>query len=109
MFDDVFEFVDRTGLYEVQVTVLTPFPGTPLYETLRKENRLIREGAWELCSLFDVNHHPRGMSAEQLQHGIIELSQRLYDPEFVKVRRQRFFRQLRDTHARERARARLSA
>ena len=109
VFDDVFEFVDRTGLYEVQVTVLTPFPGTPLYETLRNENRLIREGAWELCSLFDVNHHPRGMSAEQLQHGIIELSQRLYDPEFVKVRRQRFFRQLRDTHARERARARLSA
>ena len=62
-----------------------------------------------IACLFDVNHHPRGMSAEQLQHGIIELSERLYDPEFVKVRRQRFFRQLRDTHARERARARLSA
>ncbi len=30
----VYEFVDRTGLYEVQITVLTPFPGTPLYRRL---------------------------------------------------------------------------
>lgn len=34
-FDQVFNFVKDSGLYEVQVTLLTPFPGTPLYERLK--------------------------------------------------------------------------
>ncbi len=31
VFDDVLQFVRESGLYEVQVTFLTAFPGTPLY------------------------------------------------------------------------------
>jgi hypothetical protein len=31
VFSDVVEFVRSSGLAEVQYTVLTPFPGTPLY------------------------------------------------------------------------------
>jgi radical SAM superfamily enzyme YgiQ (UPF0313 family) len=30
VFDQVFDFVRNSNLYEVQITVLTPFPGTPL-------------------------------------------------------------------------------
>ena len=44
IFGRVKEFVDRSRLLEVQVTVLTPFPGTPLYERMRAE-RLTAEGA----------------------------------------------------------------
>src|SRR5678809_1397159 len=33
-FDAVYKFVKETGLYEVQITVMTPFPGTPLYSRL---------------------------------------------------------------------------
>jgi radical SAM superfamily enzyme YgiQ (UPF0313 family) len=29
-FDNVFNFVNSSGLYDVQITYLTPFPGTPL-------------------------------------------------------------------------------
>ena len=54
-FDAVYDFVEDTGLYEVQVTLMTPFPGTPLYQRLLAEGRILREGAWELCTLFDVN------------------------------------------------------
>jgi len=42
VFDEVLEFVRESGLYEVQVTFLTPFPGTPLYRRLKQEGRLIR-------------------------------------------------------------------
>src|SRR5262249_42905148 len=31
VFDDVLHFVRESGLYEVQITFLTAFPGTPLY------------------------------------------------------------------------------
>jgi radical SAM superfamily enzyme YgiQ (UPF0313 family) len=30
VFDDIYTFVRDSGLYEVQITLLTPFPGTPL-------------------------------------------------------------------------------
>ncbi len=99
IFDRVYDFVERTGLYEVQITVPTPFPGTPFYERLKVERRLIRDGAWELCTLFDVNFVPAGMTPGQLERGLLELSQRLYHPEFIKRRRERFFRELRLAHA----------
>ncbi len=51
-FDDVLDFVRDAGLYEVQVTFQTAFPGTPLYSRLKKEGRILRDNAWELCTLF---------------------------------------------------------
>ncbi len=96
IFDQVYEFVDRTGLYEVQITVMTAFPGTPLYRRLKQQGRILNDGAWNLCTLFDVNFVPTGMSPEALQQGLIDLAARVYDPEFVRERRQRFFRELKD-------------
>ncbi len=61
-FEQVWQFVKASGLYEVQITVMTAFPGTPLYDRLRKEGRLLKENAWELCTLFDVNFRPTSMS-----------------------------------------------
>lgn len=90
VFDDVLQFVRQSGLYEVQITFLTPFPGTPLYRRLKAEGRLVRDGAWELCTLFDVNLRPRGMTADQLQSGFIRLARTLYSTEETRQRRQNF-------------------
>ncbi len=95
VFDAIYRFVERTGLYEAQVTVLTPFPGTPLYERLRREGRILDEGAWYKCTLFDVNYVPKRMSVRSLEQGLIGLAQRIYNRDFVKERRKRFFRTLR--------------
>lgn len=95
VFDDVFEFVQTSGLYEVQVTLLTPFPGTPLYGRLRTEGRLLQPEAWELCTLFDLNFRPRGMTVEQLRDGFLGLVKRLYTAELTDARRRRFRSQLR--------------
>jgi radical SAM superfamily enzyme YgiQ (UPF0313 family) len=54
IFDEVYDFARRTALYEVQITYLTPFPGTPLYARLEREGRLLAPGDWERCTLFDV-------------------------------------------------------
>ena len=95
IFDQVYDFVERSGLYEVQITVLTPFPGTPVYDRLKREGRLLVEDDWDRCTLFDVNFVPQGMSPEQLEEGFLQLSQRLYSQEAVDRRRDRFFRSLR--------------
>ena len=90
VFDDVFNFVRESGLYEVQVTFLTAFPGTPLYHRLKEEGRIIRDRAWELCTLFDINFTPKDMTVEQLQSGFLHLVKRLYSTEETSDRRRKF-------------------
>ncbi|MCL2340454.1 MAG: B12-binding domain-containing radical SAM protein [Proteobacteria bacterium] len=94
-FDDVWQFVHNSGLYEVQITVLTPFPGTPLYDRLRVEGRLLQEQAWELCTLFDVNFRPTHMSVAELESGFRDLAEKLYSEDITKERRRRFHRRWR--------------
>jgi radical SAM superfamily enzyme YgiQ (UPF0313 family) len=90
VFDEVHKFVKESGLYEVQVTFMTAFPGTPLYERLKAQGRIIRDRAWELCTLFDINIRPRDMTLEQLQSGFLNLVQKLYSAEETQERRRSF-------------------
>ncbi len=66
-FDEVTEFVRESGLYEVQVTLQTPFPGTALYNRMRAEGRLLEPCAWETCTLFDITFQPQNLTAEELR------------------------------------------
>ncbi|MBI4605352.1 MAG: B12-binding domain-containing radical SAM protein [Planctomycetes bacterium] len=78
VFPELLDFVQRSGLAEVQYTVLTPFPGTPLHDRLRADGRLLHEGCWDRCTLFDVNFVPRGMTVEDLEAGLRWLFQETY-------------------------------
>ncbi len=94
VFDDVLDFVRDSGLYEVQVTFMTAFPGTPLYARLKREGRIIRDNAWELCTLFDINFQPKNMSVAELQGGFLKLVKQLYSAEETHERRAKFKRML---------------
>jgi len=91
-FEQVWEFVKASGLYDVQITVQTAFPGTPLYDRLKREGRIIRDQAWELCTLFDVNFRPAKMSAMELEAGLRMLVNRIYSAESTEKRREDFRR-----------------
>ena len=93
-FDKVWEFVRTSGLYEVQITVQTAFPGTPLYRRLQREERILRQEAWELCTLFDVNFQPTCMSVAELERGLRDLAAKLYDADATRERRNRFRRRV---------------
>ncbi len=93
IFDDLREFVDRSRLLEVQITILTPFPGTRLYQRLLAEGRLLYPGAWDRCTLFDVNFRPRGMTVEELEEGVMQLWQDTWNHEAFS-RRKRYYREL---------------
>lgn len=94
-FEDVRRFVLDSGLYEVQITVQTAFPATPLYERLRREDRILRDGAWELCTLFDVNFKPTGMTVAELEQGLRDLARQLYASDVTQERQKRFRERLR--------------
>jgi radical SAM superfamily enzyme YgiQ (UPF0313 family) len=91
-FDRLWEFIQLSQLYEVQLTVMTPFPGTPLYTRLADEHRLIDPTAWEKRTLFDVAFQPARMSPAELRHGLIDLANKVYSAEFTEHRRRAFFR-----------------
>jgi radical SAM superfamily enzyme YgiQ (UPF0313 family) len=95
IFDDVLHFVRDSGLYEVQVTFPTAFPGTPFYHRLKAEGRILRDNAWELCTLFDINIKPTSMSVAELQSGFLRLVKQLYSDPETQSRRRRFRRLLR--------------
>jgi len=94
VFDDVLDFVRGSALYEVQITFMTAFPGTPLYARLKKEGRILRDRAWELCTLFDINFQPKSMSIAELQNGFLGLGKQLYCAGETQTRRARFKRML---------------
>jgi len=101
IFAQVFDFVREVELYEVQVTLLTPFPGTPLYTRLERENRLLEPRNWKKCTLFDLNFKPSHMSAAELHDGFKKLVVDLYSEEFTNWRRSRFKHTVRDQRHRK--------
>ena len=94
IFQEVLDFARELPLYEVQVTILTAFPGTPLYTRLLAAGRILQPGRWDLCTLFDVNFQPKGMTVDELRRGIYWLAPRLYGAAGVRVRRKGFFKRL---------------
>ena len=93
IFESVRDFIRDSNLLEAQLTVLTPFPGTPLYDRLRREGRLLKERFWDRCTLFDVNYQPKNMSVEELEGGLRWLFGETYNArEFA--RRKRHFMEI---------------
>jgi hypothetical protein len=92
VFDLIPRFVEQTGLYDVQVTVQTAFPGTPLYARLAAQGRLIEPHNWRKCSLFDVNFLPAHMSPLRLEQKFRDLVSLLYNHDELARRHRRFGR-----------------
>jgi radical SAM superfamily enzyme YgiQ (UPF0313 family) len=91
-FDRIWEFIQQSELYEIQLTILTPFPGTPLYDRLAAAGRLIEPLAWEKRTLFDVTFQPAHLSVDALRKGLLALASKVYSKEFTEFRRRQFIR-----------------
>jgi radical SAM superfamily enzyme YgiQ (UPF0313 family) len=94
VFREILDFAETVNPYDVQITLLTPFPGTPLYARLEREGRILQPGAWHLCTLFDVNYQPTGMTPQELREGIYWLGEHLYGDDATRRRQKGFFAQV---------------
>ncbi len=102
-FDEVKEFVETSGLLEVQITVLTPFPATPLYARLKREGRLLQERFWDRCTLFDVNFQPKHMSVDELEAGLRWLFSEIYNDGQFNRRKRNYMEIMKKRYARDAA------
>jgi radical SAM superfamily enzyme YgiQ (UPF0313 family) len=69
IFDDVYNFVEDSGLHEVQITIQTAFPCTPLYKRLEEEAELLKRMHGR-NDTFDINYIPNRMTIDELSDGL---------------------------------------
>jgi radical SAM superfamily enzyme YgiQ (UPF0313 family) len=95
IFEEIYQFAIESELFDIQITLPTPFPGTPFYARLKREGRLLEPEAWDKCTLFDLNFQPKYLSVSELREGFKDLGFRLYDEEITRWRRTNFKKYLR--------------
>jgi radical SAM superfamily enzyme YgiQ (UPF0313 family) len=76
-FDELVAFIDEAGLLMPLINVLTPFPGTRLYERFEKEGRILHRD-WSRYDGTKVVFRPARMSEEELQAGFRKVMQEVY-------------------------------
>jgi radical SAM superfamily enzyme YgiQ (UPF0313 family) len=77
---EVVQFAERHRFYIVAFNHLTPFPGTPLYDRLQSEGRLLFD-KWWLDPGYRygmVPYTPVGMTADQVKEGCISARKEFY-------------------------------
>lgn len=61
----------------VQFMILTPFPGTRIYEDIDRENRIMHSN-WDYYNGMFVVYYPKNMSPHELQQASIEVYEKYY-------------------------------
>jgi len=77
VFDKTAQFVVDTGIDLPRFAILTPFPGTVLFDRLEREDRITTRN-WELYDGQHVVFEPARMTAETLQQGTMDAWRRVY-------------------------------
>ena len=67
-FEKILNLCHRAKIDGALFPILTPYPGTPLRERLKKEGRILTD-QWDLYDMEHVTFVPKGMSPETLQEG----------------------------------------
>lgn len=83
-------FAREAKLSEVQLTILTPFPGTTLYHQLQRERRLYTDMFWDKCTLFDLTFEPKQMTSAELRMGFRTLVSQVYSDSATATRKKYF-------------------
>ena len=77
VFDDTVRFLIESKISSVSFCVLTPLPGTRVYENMVKEGRLITTD-WKYYNNRTVVYKPRNMSPYELQFGNWQAKKEFY-------------------------------
>ncbi len=79
VFEQTLEFIMRCRLDVVQLRILTPYPGTRLYQRLLSEGRLFVCDWWLRGYPPDtLLFQPKGMTADELMSGFARLNRQTY-------------------------------
>ena len=84
-FPSALDFLLRTNADVLQATILTPFPGTPLYDEMKEKGR-ITDTDWSHYNFSNVVFDPARMSADDLRRGHAWILRQFYSRKGVGCR-----------------------
>lgn len=76
-FDQVLEFVEKTRLDSTLFTILTPFPGTKVFERMKQEGRLLTTD-WRLYDMAHAVFRPKHMEPEELEENFLRINREFH-------------------------------
>lgn len=82
VFQNTLDFLQEANIEVLQATRLTPFPGSPLYEKMKKDKRIFDKD-WSHYDFFHVVYQPQNMSPEELHTGTAWLQKQFYSRKHI--------------------------
>jgi radical SAM superfamily enzyme YgiQ (UPF0313 family) len=84
IFDATIEKLNELEIDVLEVNILTPYPGTPLYDRMEQEGRLITKD-WSRYNQIDVVFKPKHMTEKELLNGARKVAKEFYSwPNIIK-------------------------
>jgi radical SAM superfamily enzyme YgiQ (UPF0313 family) len=79
VFPRTLEFLLEANIECLQATRLTPFPGTPLFDEMERQGRIL-DKEWSHYDFGHVVFEPTHMSREELDNGVAWVQRQFYGP-----------------------------
>jgi radical SAM superfamily enzyme YgiQ (UPF0313 family) len=83
VFDKTDEFVRTSEIDVLNATILTPYPGTALFDRLEKEKRILTKDWNKYNSIFDVVFQPKNMTPGELLDNTQEIYSKWYGKSYM--------------------------
>ena len=85
VFNETYDMIRKLQVDVADFTILTPYPGTQLFDRLDLENRLLTK-EWSRYNMRSVVFQPKQMTPDELLRGVQNLYYRFYDTNYTVVR-----------------------
>jgi len=82
------KFIKKSGVDVIQATILTPYPGTELFEKMNSENRIYKNNFpkdWQHYHAEEVVFKPDNMTPEELECIMYEIWHKVYNKRFIRM------------------------
>ncbi len=93
VFERTVDWIERARLECATFHILTPYPGTPLFEAMERDGRILHRN-WGLYDTAHAVFRPRHMSATMLERGYAWCYRRLFSHRSIWRRRPQRFAEL---------------
>ena len=97
VFEDTLRFTLDNGLYSGSFTILTPLPGTALFEQMKAAGRLT-DMDWSRYTFWDVVYRPKNMTGDELARGVAWMYGQFYSEENSRLRLRKIRESLQKNH-----------
>ncbi|MGC9308590.1 MAG: B12-binding domain-containing radical SAM protein [Thermoplasmatota archaeon] len=84
VFEETYEAIEEWQPDAIEFNILTPYPGTAIYERFERENRILTRD-WSKYSQAHVVYQPKNMTVDELREGYRWITKKYYSwPEMLK-------------------------